>query len=654
MKLATSLVLASILLPGLSAQGLAPVFGDHMVLQRESQAPVWGRAADDARVTVKGSWPGAIERTTQADSDGAWRVVVETPAAGGPYSLTVRAGSEERVVDDILIGEVWLCSGQSNMEWSVRSANDAAAEIAAADHSSIRFFDVPHTTSRSPQESCGGTWRVCSPKTIPGFSAVGYFFGRELQTELGVPIGLIGSNWGGTVAEAWTSEETLRAGFPEFGNKLDRIARERANPQTAGDLAERQDQWWKKLEATDSGVRGRWMEAGHDAAEWGEATVPGTWSAIKLGKFDGCLWYRRTAEVPEDWLGKDLWLELGPIDDMDLTWFNGALVGETRSAGRHNTPRRYRVPADAVIAGANVIAVCAVDTGGVGRLGNDTATMRLRPADQDDAPSISLAGTWRYRRGSAIGDLGGFPTTPVFHENMTTALYNGMIAPLVPFAIRGAIWYQGESNRGRPAQYRRLFPAMIGDWRARWGRGDFPFYFVQIAPYAYGGDDGKVAELREAQAMALSVPNTGMAVTMDIGNPRDIHPTNKQDVGLRLALCALAQTYGKDVAWRGPMYRDMVVEGAAVRLNFDYAQRLTTGDAAPTCFTIAGEDQVFHPATAVIDGAAVVVRSDNVKTPVAVRFAWGEADQPNLENGAGLPAPPFRTDDWAATASPGR
>jgi len=478
MKPSVCLLLVSALLSPLSAQGLSPLFGDHMVLQRETGAPVWGNTDPGTEVTVTASWPGAVAQTATADTRGDWRVVVRTPSAGGPFALTARAGDDETVVSDVLIGEVWICSGQSNMEWRVTQSKDADAEVAAADHPMIRFFDVPRTTSGSPAATCGGTWRAVSPQTVGGFSAVGYYFGRELQGELGVPVGLIGSNWGGTVAEAWTSAETLRGVFPEFGGKLDSLEQGVADASSSG--------------------------------------------------------------------GKKL------------------------------------------------------------------------------------------------------------NQNTPTVLFNGMIAPLVPFAIRGAIWYQGESNRTRAYQYRSLFPAMIADWRAHFGRGDFPFYFVQIAPYGYRGDTGQAAELREAQAMAQSVRNTGMAVTMDIGNPKDIHPANKQDVGRRLALCALGQTYGEGVEWRGPTLRSTEVAGSTIRLNFDHAAGLTAGGGQPTCFTIAGKDQVFHPAVAVIEGEAVLVRSPAVGEPVAVRFAWGAADQPNLRNAAGLPASSFRTDDWAGVTAPGR
>ncbi len=638
------LALALALLAGTASADvkLAALFGDHMVFQRETRAPVWGWADPGESITVRASWDGKPSLTL-ADEDGKWMVRLDTPEAGGPHTVTV-SGKNEIVLNDVFSGEVWVCSGQSNMQWGVSQSKDPDAEIAAATHPLIRFFNVQRTFAMEPQDDCTGEWSVCDPSTIAPFSAVGYYFGRELLHELEVPIGLIGSNWGGTVAESWTSEPTLRRELPEFAETLDRIDETVASPGTEPSVAELQAAWWQRHADSEPGMTGGWMDASFDDDTWSTAAIPGRWEDIELKGFDGCVWYRRVVELPNTWGGRDLALEIGPVDDMDLTWFNGELVGETRRDGAWNTPRSYFVPAAAVKGGANVITVCAVDTGGVGQLGDDT--MRLRPADEPDAAGIALAGDWKFHQGASMGDLGGWPRRGWFHQNRPTALSNGMIAPLVPFAIRGAIWYQGESNVKRAAQYRRLFPAMIEDWRERWGRGDFPFYFVQLAPFGYGGDTGEAAELREAQTKTLSLPSTGMAVTMDIGNPTDIHPRNKQDVGKRLALWALAKTYGKKVKYSGPLYRSMAVEGAAIRLTFDHAEGLTSGEAPPSHFTIAGADQVFHAASARIDGETVVVSSDAVAAPVAVRFAWGAADEPNLKNGAGLPAPSFRTDHW--------
>ena len=648
------LPLALVLL--LSASALADVrlpavFGDHMVLQRETTVAVWGFAEPGERVAVRGSWSAAASAAVTGE-DGRWSTTIATPRAGGPFTLTV-SGDDELTLSDVLVGEVWICSGQSNMQWNVASCADAEQEIADADHPGIRLFTVAKVTSLAPAEDVRGAWATCTPEKIPTFSAVAYYFGRELMRELDVPIGLISTNWGGTVCEAWTSRETL-AGFPEFGQALARIDDARASGGSAPTVAELQERWWAALEAGDPGMTGGWMRGTADGEHWQETSVPATFSDVGLGSFDGCVWFRRSVEVPDDWVGRDLVLDIGPVDDMDITFLNGELVGATRGDGKWQAPRSYAVPAGVAKAGANVIAVCAVDAGGngsIGVAGDVRPPMRLRPADDPAGTGLALEGTWRARAGASTSTLGGFPRRNWFHQNSPTALHNGMLAPLVPFGMCGAIWYQGESNRTRAAQYRRLFPAMISDWRSKWGIGDFPFYYVQIAPFGYGGDSGQAAELREAQTMALSLPNTGMAVTMDVGNPKDIHPKNKQDVGRRLALWALAQDYGKDVAYSGPLYRAMVVVGGEARLHFDHAQGGLVAEGAPTHFTMAGEDRVFHPAQARIEGETVIVGCEAVPRPIAVRYAWGAADEPNLKNGAGLPAPSFRSDDWPAVSA---
>jgi len=458
--LISSLMLAiEISAPALADVKLPSVFSDHMVLQRDCTVPIWGWADAGEKVTVS---LGDKTVDTVADADGKWRVKLPSMAAGGPLDMHVK-GKNERVIKDVYVGEVWVCSGQSNMGFLVDRAENAAEAIAEAKYPKIRMFTVERKPADKPQDDCTGMWEVCSPETVGHFSAVGYFFGRDLYEKLEVPIGLIFTAWGGTKCEAWTRREALE-GDADFQPILDRVATEK--------------------------------EPRHRAAH----------------------------------------------------------------------------------------------------------------------------------------------------------LYNGMVAPLIPYAIRGAVWYQGEANRNRAAQYRKLFPNMITDWRRQWGEGDFPFYFVQLAPYRYKRDDPRCyAELCEAQFKTLSLPNTGMAVTNDIGNTQNIHPTNKQDVGHRLALWALAGLYGQqDLVPSGPLYKSSRTDGNAIRIAFDYVGKgLTSRDGKPLSeFTIAGEDQKFVPAEAEIDGDEVVVHSDEVAEPVAVRFAWHDTAEPNLMNKEGLPASSFRTDDW--------
>lgn len=631
--------------PALADVTCATIFGDHMVLQRETEVAVWGWADAGEHVTVQGSWSEEA-RVTVTGSDGRWSVRVATPGAGGPHTLSVK-GANELTFQDVLIGEVWVCSGQSNMEWPVRASDNPEAEIAAANHPSLRIFDVARAISMTPVEDVQGRWAAASPATIPDFSAVAYYFGREVQAVLDIPVGLIGSNWGGTLAEAWTSREGL-ADYDEFAPMIDQID-ERLGAGTADSLSEEQAEWWAKIEASDAGAKDEWMSLGLDTGDWAKVTLPGLFEDFGQGEFDGCMWYRRSVDVPAGWAGKNLVMELGPVDDMDLTYLNGELVASTREAGKHAMGRSYSIPAARVRAGAaNLITICVVDTGGGGAVGLNTE-MVLRPEAGEGR--VALSGAWLARAGSPISDFGAFPHGNWFHANYVTALYNGMIAPIVPFGIRGALWYQGESNRGRAAQYRRVFPGMITDWRDKWGIGDFSFYFVQLAPFHYGGDTGQLAELREAQMMTLDLPNTGMAVTMDTGNLKDIHPRNKLDVGRRLALWALAKDYGMDLVHSGPLYRSMVVVGDTARLHFDHAAGLGVGEGGLASFLVAGEDRVFHPGLARIDGETLLVGSDAVARPVAVRYCWGTDDEGTLINGAGLPASSFRTDAWPPVSS---
>jgi sialate O-acetylesterase len=625
---------------------LPALISNNMVLQRDTQVAIWGWAQPGERVRVQAEWAEAGVETV-SDDRGHWRVYVDTPGAGGPYALTV-AGDTVSKLENIMIGEVWLCSGQSNMEWPVSASLRAESEIASARFPTIRLFTVPNRKSLHQRIDCRAEWLECAPETAAGFSAVGYFFGRRLHEELDVPIGLISADWGGTVIEAWMSESAIST-FSEFDDTL-QIVRALRDPNRRGDLVQEMNRrWWDGLDDLGPDAPGdAWAGTGYVDGDWGTMRLPATWEQDGLDEFDGIIRFRRTIELPASWDGRPAVLELGPIDDRDDAWVNGVHVGSTREAGRWNDPRQYDVARGVLQAGANVIAVRAFDTGGLGGINGRPEQMVLTPADESGPEPISLSGEWRYLVGTPASKLPPLPSTVGLGPNTPTVLFNGMIAPLIPFGMRGVIWYQGESNRLRPAQYQELFPALIGQWRGDWGLGDFPFYFVQIAPFRYGGDRGEAAALREAQAMTQRTPGTGMVVTTDIGNPHDIHPRNKQEVGRRLALWALAGTYGQpDLVHSGPIYGSMTVEGSSIRIAFDHVGGgLECRGAALTHFQIAGRDRQFIEAAAVIDGNSVVVSSPDVPEPIAVRFAWEAAPEPNLFNAEGLPASPFRTDTW--------
>ena len=629
---------------------LPAVFGDHMVLQQRGTATVWGWAEPGEKVTVKGSWQmfGGVSAT--AGKDGSWRVRLKTPSAGGPHTVSIK-GSNEIVLNDILIGEVWVCSGQSNMEWTMEMLNteDNRKAAAEADFPRIRLFNVKRVFDRQPQSDCQGQWQVCTPETVKRFSAIGFYFGRELNEKLNVPVGLINTSWGGTVAEAWTSAEALRA-HGDFDTALDRLAEPERFAQADKEEFERQlVAWEQKLAEVDPGTKENWQDAGLDDADWKTMELPSLWKDTELAAIDGVVWFRRVTNLPPSWARADLELNLGSIDDVDTVWVNGVKIGSTFGWEK---PRTYRIPKSALRVGPNVIAVRVVDTGVEGGFGGSEEDMRIGPPGADVKASATVARTWKYK----VGYAGAVPAAPQtaaekrLNQNTPSALYNAMIHPLIPFRIAGAIWYQGESNRGRSLQYRTLFPAMIKDWRSRWGQGDFPFYYVQIAPYHYGNNDDPMSGfLREAQMMTLkTAPNVGMAVTMDIGDKDNIHPTNKADVGKRLSLWALANTYKqRDIVYSGPLYKSMKVERDTIRLSFDHIGGGLAARGGPLVgFEIAGIDQTFVPAKAEIDGKTVVVSSSQVPNPVAVRYAFKNWISPNLFNAEGLPASSFRTDNW--------
>ncbi|MFT5131085.1 MAG: sialate O-acetylesterase [Rhodothermales bacterium] len=624
---------------------LAGIFSDHMVVQQRRIVPVWGWAKPKARVVVR------LERntaTTTALEDGSWSVRMPILPGAGPYELLVESDGKTATVKDIVPGEVWICSGQSNMEWNVGGSQNAAEEIKAATHPMIRHIAVTKAISPTPKDDISsGGWQICSPETVGGFTAVGYFFARKLHADLKVPIGLIHTSWGGTVAEAWTSAEALKE-MADFKAPVEAIAASTKDlPALQKAYNEAQAKWQS---AYDAALKAKmpWEKADLDHSKWKTMKLPTFWESAGLPDLDGLVWFRRTVAIPEVWAGKEATLNLGQIDDQDWTSVNGKEVGSIHG---WTTPRSYTIPADQVKAGKMTIAVRVLDTGGGGGLHGSAEQMSLTQKDQ---PSISLAGDWHYSLSDAMQKVPARPVAPPFttNPNEPTALYNAMIAPLLKTRIAGAIWYQGESNAGRGEQYETLFPGMITDWRARWKQGDFPFYFVQLANFMAPSatpSDTAWARLRDAQRKTLELPNTGMAVVIDIGEEKDIHPRNKQDVGKRLALQALGKTYERDVVPSGPSFKALKVEGKALHLSFDDigGGLVVSGEGALKQFAIAGKDKVFHWAEAKIDGESVIVTSPKVAEPVAVRYAW--ADNPigcNLANKAGLPASPFRSDDW--------
>jgi sialate O-acetylesterase len=616
-----------------------------MVLQRNQSLPVWGWAApkEKIRIELKGkSWE------TRADKEGKWMVRLDPQKDGGPYELIVQ-GKNLIKISDIYIGEVWICSGQSNMEMPIEGwgkISNFKQEIEAADFPQIRQFLVTKAVSTKPEkEIAGGEWKPCSPATAGDFTAVGYFFARELYRKLHVPIGLINSSWGGTMVETWIS----RGSFEKSDEFRDMITK-----MPMVDLAvltrEKTEAVQKKVIALQGSYEenantANWKETDFDDHSWPHMKLPGQWEGQHLGleDLDGLVWFRKFVNIEESDAGKPATLFLGKVDDSDDSYVNGTKVGEIKN--KYNEPRVYQLSAGILKAGRNLIAVCVEDTGGEGGIFGEPEEMKLNIGDK----TIPLNGDWLFRVEKIYA--GGNNTGP---NSFPTLLYNAMIHPLIPYAIKGAIWYQGETNAGRAFQYRRSFPLLINDWRNLWGEGDFPFYFVQLSSFDAAGGNSRAgstwAELREAQGHTLQLPNTGMAVTTDIGDPKDIHPKDKQDVGKRLAIIALAKDYGQPVEFSGPAYLSMEKQGNKIILSFSHlGSGLVVKDKYGYAkgFEIAGNDHQFHWAKAYIDGQKLIVFSEEVPDPVAVHYGWADdAMEANLFNKEGFPASPFRTDDW--------
>lgn len=639
-KIALLVTLAVYLLSmKVTAVELNPLFQDNAVLQCDARVPVWGTARDGEKITV--TFGG--QSVTTVGKEGAWKVWLKPMKPNAtPQTLTV-SGDTTRSISNILVGEVWVASGQSNMERQLglrggqQPITDWEREVAAAKYPEIREFHVAQTISLVPQTTVKGQWMVCSPETVGNFSAVGYFFARDLFAARHIPIGIIHSSWGGTAAEAWTSEAGLQK-LPDFSGPLTELKKYATDPVLARrETQEKQEAWYQKVDlGSKSGSA--WSAADWSTADWQTMNLPTYWQNAGYPNFNGLFWFRRAFELPENWDGGDVELHLGAVDDNDTTWVNGEQVGATMG---WVAPRVYRVPGKLLKRGTNTIAVRVLDTGGNGGMWGGGDTMRLLFNAEGKQNSISLTGPWLCKQSISLKTAGNPPDDLSQSPNAPTVLNNGMIAPLLPYAIRGVIWYQGEQNVGRERQYRDLFPALIADWRKAWGEGDFPFIFVQLAPFV-----SLTPELREAQLLTLQrAKNTAMAVTIDCGAPNDIHPPHKQPVGARLALAARALAYGENAEYSGPIFNSMRINGTNAILNFTHSGGgLVAKDGDLKGFTIAGADKIFHPAVAKIVGDSVVVSAPEVLKPAAVRYGWANVPEGNLFNRVGLPASPFRTD----------
>lgn len=622
----------------------ARLFSDHAVLQRSKPIPVWGWASANEAVQVTLQGPSTQKRQAVADASGKWMVQFDALESGGSYTLHAATATAKADLTDLLIGDVWLCSGQSNMEWTVRQADNYLKERKNAEFPKIRHFRVDHEVALSPQQDLNkGEWEICNAETVGGFTAVGFFFAREVFQETGVPIGLLHSSWGGSQVEGWISKEAMIASevlngygqnlplnWEEADLRLERSIKKRLLGNADANPTVEDEQ--------------RYFHPDYDYAGWLTADPMWQWDWKGVWAWRGNGYMAKTIEIPAEMTSQITTLGLADNFNRNDVYINGKLV----ASGLFKGNTRILIPANTWKPGQNKLVVkinrrVEPEWYGVGLMGSDKDLFV-----STETQSVSLAGNdWRLM--PAFADQHEYAHSS---NNVGTAIYNAMIAPLIPYGICGALWYQGESNAGRAYEYRHSFPLMIKDWRARW-KEDFPFYFVQLSsygPFQNSNEGSEWAELREAQTLTLQLPNTGMAVTTDIGNPTDVHPTNKQDVGKRLAANALKQVYKKEVLFSGPVFEKAKFEKTKAVLTFgSTGSGLIAKDKYGYLkgFEIAGADRVFYYAPARIVGKTVVLDHPKGLKPVSVRYAWANSpEDANLFNAEGFPAVPFRTDEW--------
>lgn len=621
---------------------VSPMFGDNMVLQRGKANRFWGWAKPGQAIRVEIAGQAA---TAMTGPDGRWQAEVKVPAPGGPYTVNITGPEQSMVLHEVLVGDVWLCGGQSNMELGLGQARNGDEEIKSANHPEIRLFTVQKHVAYSPTAVPQGSWKICSPQTVAsngwgGFSAVAYFYGRKLQDELHVPIGLIVDCWGGTPAESWMSPESLHK-LKDFDAPMAEI--EKLRIKGGSESGSFLMNW---LDEYDVGSQSNnWSAAGLDDSGWKPVQIPGGFSELGVADVPSICWFRKEFTLPEPLPAGQATLCLGSIEKMDTAYLNGQWVGASSWV---ENPRVYGIKAGVLKPGRNVLAVRVFKLKPQGGFLSQPDALRLVLGDQSVIP---LAGEWKGALSVDARPPHPLPLTCENYPTMPLVLYEGMLQPVAPLSIRGAIWYQGEANAERAHQYRTLLPAMIGDWRKLFGQGDFPFYIVSLPAFMHHRDqpgDDAWAELREAQAWtARNLKNSALAVTVDTGDPDNIHPKDKKVVGERLALCALAREYGKKIPCAGPTFVSVEYLPDALKLHFSHTDGglVVKGDKLGE-FAVAGDDRQWHWAEARVEGDSVVVSSPMVSNPQAARYAWQADPAATLYNGAGLPAVPFRTDNW--------
>jgi sialate O-acetylesterase len=620
---------------------LHPMFQDHAVLQRDRSVLIWGDADPGAEVVV--TIAGAEVKTRAGVEDGRWEAILPARPAGGSHELKVRSSTGEmRTVTDVLFGDVWLCSGQSNMEMPVRRVVNSDVEIAGSANQRIRLLSVDRKSSSVALRDfiTPVKWQEARPGTVDEFSAVCYFLGRDLQAATGVPQGLIHSSWGGSVVQAWISTGTL-SDVGGYGNARSLLALHARSPEQAeqhwrATLRE----WWSQHDSPHNGPN--WRAGKFDDSSWLTTAANHIWEDdghAEFSKFDGIGWYRYTVTLTREQAGAGT-LALGPIDDFDATWVNGVPVGFT---GTWNLPREYQLARGVLKPGRNVIAVGVLDSGGGGGLWGDPKQRMLRLASGE---TVLLDGAWRYRPASPLAQTGIPPRAPWGDSQGMSTLYNAMIAPLAGYTLRGVAWYQGEANVSESAEYARLLPALFQDWRKRFG-ADLPFLVAQLAdfgPVATRPVDSFWASLRDVQRRVVQAdPHAALAVTIDVGDRYDIHPTNKQQVGRRLALAARRLIYGENIVASGPTPIDASRSGGHVVVRFSNAASglVVYGGKQPIGFELCDDENRCEYVDATVQNDHVLLEVGSIGEPLRVRYAWADSPICNLYNENDLPAVPF-------------
>lgn len=602
-----------------------------MVLQRDEKINVWGWATPGEKIKVTFN---KKNYSAVAGKDSIWAVKLSPTKAGGPYTMELSA-SNKIILNDILMGDVWFCSGQSNMVHQMRLHNVLyAKDIGSANYPQIRQFFVPNTTNlNTPQADIpDSSWKPANPENVAEFSAVAYFFAKELHEKYKVPVGIINASWGGTPVEAWISE----GGFKDFSTILETIQK---NKDTSY-INKMNTPVPPTPQPEDKGLAQKWFDPAYTPKGWRTIAIPGYWEDQGIRNLDGVVWYRREIEVPENMAAVPAKIFMGRIVDADEVYINGQKVGSTSYM---YPQRRYEIPQGILKPGKNMVVVRVTNNYGKGGFVPDKPYYIATATD-----TIGLTGYWQYKVGRV--NVRGNNGTAIALHNQPTALYNAMTAPFINYNIKGFAWYQGESNAGRPGEYAALQTALIADWRNKWNNQSLPFLFVQLPGYMdynYSPGESGWAEFREAQAKTLSVPKTAMAVAIDLGEWNDIHPDRKKEVGQRLALAAQKLAYGEtNIISSGPVYKSFTIEGNKIIIVFDNAKGLTTSDGeAPAEFAIAGADKQFVWADVKIVGNTLILSNEAIAEPKFVRYAWADNPvNPNLINAEGLPAAPFRTD----------